>query len=213
MKPLKTRGLSICGIILAAGKGSRIGGKIKSLLKTGNKTFIEKIVYNMQRSRISCIVVVLGFRSGKVAEFLKKKKLAGRIKIVINKNYAADQFTSLKLAIKAAPEGTKAVMFTPVDHPLTKLTTYRKLVSSWEKDKNKICVPSYHYRKGHPTIFPRRVFKEALTKIITGGARELLKKYSKSVKYVLVDDPNIIRDFDSPADYAAVCGSGTALRH
>jgi len=194
----------ICGIILAAGKGSRIGGKIKALLKTGNKTFLEKIIYNMRGSGIGCIIVVLGFRPEIVAEYLKKRGLSDKINIVINKNYGADQFTSLKLALKSLPAGTKAALFTPVDHPLTKLSTYRKLVSSWQKNKKKIIVPSCNYRKGHPTIFPENIIRRALTERVTGGARELLRKYSKSVKYVVVNDPNIIKDFDSPGDIRAL---------
>jgi len=187
---------TLFGIILAAGRARRMQGRIKALLKLNNKTFIEKIIGDFRRAGINNIIVVLGYKNDKVREFLTEKGLAGKVTIVINRNFNAEQMASLKKAVKTLPKQCRAIMFTPVDHPLTKLPTYRAVIKSWQKDKKKMHIPSYNYRKGHPAVFPREIFEKMLTDKIDGGARTLLTKYPEKVKYVNVKDPTIVMDFD-----------------
>jgi len=191
-----SRNPTLFGIILAAGCGRRMQGKIKALLKLKNKTFIEKIISDFRRAGVKNIIAVLGYKSRKVRESLTEKGLAGEVTIVINRNFSAEQMVSLKKAVEVLPEQCQAIIFTPVDHPLTKLSTYKTVIKSWQKNKKKIHIPSYNYRKGHPAIFPREMFVKLLTEDIKGGARTLLTKYPEKVKYVNVNDPAIIKDFD-----------------
>jgi molybdenum cofactor cytidylyltransferase len=123
------------------------------------------------------------------------------INVLVNRNYKSQQISSLKIAVKNLPENCEAIMFTPVDYPLAKLSTYKKLITVWKKNKDKICLPSYNFRKGHPAIFPKKIFKEILTKKLSGGARALIKKYPKKVKYVVVKDSGIVNDFDTIKDF------------
>lgn len=194
-----SQNLSITGIILAAGSGVRLGGKVKALLKLGEKTFIETIISNFQKSGVKNIVIVLGYKAEIIKKYLKNKKISANI--VINRNYNSQQLTSLKLAIKNLPSHCDGIIFTPVDHPLVKLTTYKKLLSAWKKNKDKICLPSYNYRKGHPAIFPKEIFEKILTEKFSGGARDLIKKYPEKVKYVVVHDSGTVNDFDSKEDF------------
>jgi len=192
---------SIFGIILAAGYGRRMQGRIKALLKlNGSTTFIEKIIDDFEKAGIHNIVVVLGYKNKIVNNFLVKKGLADKITVVINRNFNAEQIISLKTAISVLPEECRAIIFTPVDHPLTKLSTYKTLIKSWQKHKNKMYVPSYRRRKGHPAIFPKEIFKKIVTEKIEGGARAFFVKYPKKVKYISVNDPSIVMDFDYPKD-------------
>ncbi|MFA5778586.1 MAG: nucleotidyltransferase family protein [Elusimicrobiota bacterium] len=199
-----SQNLSVTGIILAAGSGLRLGGKVKSLLKTGKKTFIETIISNFEKSGIKNVVIVLGYKAHLVKKYLKEKKIINgqmSINVFVNRNYNSQQLTSLKLAIKNLPENCAGIIFTPVDHPLVKLTTYKKLLSAFQKDKNKICLPSFNYRKGHPAIFPKGIFEKILTEKLAGGARAIIKKYPEKVKYVVVHDPGTVNDFDSTGDF------------
>ncbi|MDO8733865.1 MAG: nucleotidyltransferase family protein [Elusimicrobiota bacterium] len=199
-----SQNLSITGIILAAGSGVRLGGKVKALLKTGSKTFIERIILNFRKCKIKNIIVVLGYKAAIVKKYLKEKKIINgqmSINVFVNRNYKSQQLTSLKLAIKNLSKNCAGIIFTPVDHPLVKLTTYKKLLSAFQKDKNKICLPSYNYRKGHPAIFPKEIFEKILTEKLFAGARDLIEKYPEKVKYVVVHDPGTVNDFDSMVDF------------
>ena len=119
--------MNITGIILAAGSGVRLGGKVKALLKIddqrkslrGKKTFIETISSNLKKSGVKNIVIVLGYKAEIIKKYLKNKKISANI--VINRNYNSQQLTSLKLAIRNLPENCDGIIFTPVDHPLVKL--------------------------------------------------------------------------------------------
>jgi len=187
---------SLFGIILSAGKGTRMQGRIKALLKLNGKTFIEKIIGDFRKAGVKNIIVVLGYKNGIVRNFLAKKGLTDKITVVVNRNFNAEQMVSLKKAIAALPARCRAIIFTPVDHPLTKLSTYKTLVKSWQEDKRKMHIPSYNYRKGHPAIFPREIFEKIAAEKIEGGARAFLIKYPKKVKYITVNDPAIVMDFD-----------------
>ncbi|MFH2070713.1 MAG: nucleotidyltransferase family protein [Elusimicrobiota bacterium] len=198
---------SLYGIILSAGPGSRLKGAVKALLKTGGKTFIEKIISAMRKCGVGNIIVVLGYKAGTVTRYLKRNKSSRGVRVLINKNYSAQQaatgsqqIDSLRIAVRTLPAECSGIIFTPVDHPLTKLSTYKKLINGWLKDKEKICVPSWNYRKGHPTIFPRKIFEMLLRKNVRGGARYFIKKYGKEVNFIRVNDKNIIVDFDGPED-------------
>jgi len=191
--------MNITGIILAAGSGVRLGGKVKALLKIGKKTFIETIISNLKKSGVKNIVIVLGYKAEIIKKYLKNKKISANI--VINRNYNSQQLTSLKLAIRNLSENCDGIIFTPVDHPLVKLSTYKKLLTTFQKNKDKICLPSYNYRKGHPALFPKEIFEKILTEKLSGGARALIKKYPEKVKYVVVSDPGTVNDFDSMGDF------------
>lgn len=195
---------SLTGIILAAGSGTRIGGKVKALLKIGSETFIEKIILNFGKCKIKNVIVVLGYKAFVVKKYLKEKKIInGRmpVNVLVNRNYDSQQLASLKLAVKNLPGNCDGIIFTPVDHPMVKLTTYKKLLAAFRKDKDKICLPSYNYRKGHPALFPKGIFEKILTEKLYGGARALIEKYPEKVKYVVVHDPGTVNDFDNIGDF------------
>ncbi|MBI5574078.1 MAG: nucleotidyltransferase family protein [Elusimicrobia bacterium] len=195
---------TLYGVILSAGKGNRLFGKIKALLKIGDKTFIEKIISNFEKSGVKDIIIILGYKADIVKKYLELKKIpkiGTSVKVIVNSNYNSQQLTSLKLAVENLPKNCAGIIFTPVDHPLVKLTTYKKLLSAWKKNKDKICLPSYNYRKGHPALFPKEIFEKILTENLSGGARALIKKYPGKVKYIVVNDPGTVNDFDSMEDF------------
>jgi molybdenum cofactor cytidylyltransferase len=188
---------ALCGIILAAGKGTRVCGRIKALLETGGQTFVEKIINKFSCCGVENIMLVLGYRSGEVIQFLSARKMLNKVIVAVNDDPDSDQTASLRAAIKHLPAECSSIVFTPVDHPLTKQTTYEQLISEWEKEPGNIYIPSCNYRKGHPTIFPQQVYEDIMTESLSGGARELLKKYQEKIRYVVVDDPAIVYDFDT----------------
>ena len=89
-------------LILAAGRGQRIYGKInthKSLLKVNKKALIEKIVDDANKSKIfDKIFIVVGFKKSLVKKKLKNKK---KINFIYNKKYKSTEMTqSLLLGLK-----------------------------------------------------------------------------------------------------------------
>jgi len=170
----------ISGIILSAGKSSRMEGLIKPLLKFKGKTFIETIIESMQKAGLDEIIVVLGANKERILSEVDIKD-----KVVFNENWQEGQISSLREGILNVKDRSEGIIFTPVDHPVVKENTYKKLIE----------------RKGHPTIFPRRFFNKILNGNLENGARDIIRNNINSVKYVPVDDEGVIIDIDTIFDY------------
>ena len=88
-------------IILAAGKGSRLYKKTKKnkcLLKIGKKTLIEKTLYEINKTKVKDISIVVGFNSHKIKSHLKKYD---KINYIFNNKYnSKEMLYSLILALK-----------------------------------------------------------------------------------------------------------------
>jgi len=186
----------ISGIILSAGKSSRMEGLIKPLLKFKGKTFIETIIESMEKAGLDEIIVVLGANKERILSEVDIKD-----KVVFNENWQEGQISSLREGILNVKDRSEGIIFTPVDHPVVKENTYKKLIEIWNKEKDKIVIPLYNGRKGHPTIFPRRFFNKILNGNLENGARDIIRNNINSVKYVPVDDEGVIIDIDTIFDY------------
>jgi len=185
----------IQGVILSAGKSERIGFP-KALLEINGERFVDFIIKRMRDAGIKDIIVVLG----KDIDLIKKEaKLDAEI--VYNENWEGGQISSLRKAIRSVKKEIEAIIFTLVDHPLVKSSTYKKLIDIWKEDKDKIIVPLYNGRKGHPTIFPRKFFNDILFKELKNGARSIIRENIEDVRYVVVDDEGIVIDIDTISDY------------
>lgn len=87
------------GIILAAGRGSRLGDhtadKPKSLLKLGNKSLMRRSMENLQASGFDEVVIVLGYKHEMLEEELQKYFPSDFYKVIINEDYTRGSGSSL----------------------------------------------------------------------------------------------------------------------
>ena len=89
-------------IILAAGRGSRLGphtdDKPKSLLELGNKSLIQRSLENLYQSGIEQVVVVVGYRHKMIEEVIHRHFPDHFCKIVMNSDYTRGSGSSLMCA-------------------------------------------------------------------------------------------------------------------
>lgn len=93
-------------IILAAGFGRRMGRLTdsihKTLLKIGDKTIIERIMDNLINNGVSEIVVVTGYRSDELREFLRTHYPCSHITFIHNARFReTNNIYSLSLALNS----------------------------------------------------------------------------------------------------------------
>ncbi|HUV07216.1 MAG TPA: nucleotidyltransferase family protein [Spirochaetia bacterium] len=200
----------LSAIILAAGRSSRMGGAPKALMTIGKETFLERIVGELQGCGIDEMLIVLGARS---EEILRQEETWQRIpvgasnipiKILVNDEWETGQLSSLRTGIRNLSAESEGVLFTLVDHPLTGSAAYKAVIDAWRQDRKKIVVPTFRGRRGHPTVFPRRLYRKVLDLDLPNGARDILRLESDSVVLVPVDDPGIVTDIDTPEDYRKI---------
>jgi agmatinase len=192
---------SVAAIILAAGASRRMGSP-KALLPVEGETFLGRLVATHRSAGIDPIVVVVGPDGDRVAAAVD---LAG-VRLVRNLAPESGPLASLRLGLAALDPEPEALLLQPVDHPLVRPETVRRLVSAWAAGPHGILIPTFGARRGHPTLFARRLFAALRVAPLDQGARAVVRGQLHEVREVPVDDPGVRAEVDTPADYDAVIG-------
>ena len=183
--------MEIYGVILSAGKSARMGMP-KALVKIGRRTFLEIIFTNMKKAGVKNIYIVVG----KDEQLIRKETKLESLGFLINPDFDAEQFSSIRLAVKYLKEKSTAIIFALVDHPLVKFETYKKLFESAKEMENKILIPSYNHRAGHPIVIPKNAYCFFLQSD-KQTAREVIQEHKELIKYINVDDENILTNINT----------------
>ncbi|OPX90136.1 molybdenum cofactor cytidylyltransferase [Pelotomaculum sp. PtaB.Bin117] len=185
----------IAGVVLAAGASSRLGVP-KQLLAYRGRPIIAHVVENLLMSQLDEVIVVLGSRAEQVMEVL-----AGySIRIINNHEFAAGQSTSLKAGIMSLSSATRAALFALGDQPLVSVQTINLLIHYYWLTGG-IVAPYFKGKRGNPVLFDRDFFGEMSFLSGDVGAREVIRRHSKSLVRVDVEDSGVVFDVDTWGDY------------
>ncbi|MCJ7504445.1 MAG: nucleotidyltransferase family protein, partial [Acidobacteriia bacterium] len=185
------------GLILAAGESSRMG-QDKALLTYGDRTFLEIIVATLHEAGMERVVVVLGHH----AEQIQGAVTLEGAEIVINRDYARGQTSSLQAGLRALESADlEAVVLCLVDHPLISADTVRALVASFRRSGAPVVIPTFQNQRGHPVLIGRALFSELLSLDPGEGANTVIRKYREATQFVEVDDQGILLDVDDAEAY------------
>ncbi len=175
-------------------------GAPKAALRIGGATFVERVLEGLIAARLAPIVVVAGAHRPAVIEALPRDSGA---RVVLNPAPERGQLSSLQLGLEeiltVAPE-VEGVVVALVDHALVAPATVAALVDAARNDPAPILVPSYAGRRGHPIVFMRSVWAEILATPDSESARVVVRRDPTRVREVAVDDPGVLRDFDTLED-------------
>jgi len=218
-------------LILAAGVSSRMknsnrnrphyrngGAGIKALLKLSEGVAFLESIYRRMTEFSEKVIIVLGSDKDEIlkhSKFAVSAVAAGSAEIVYNENYQNGMFSSLKKGLSRIPRGN-AFMINPVDCPAVKKETYEMLVLEWQKAPEKIHIPSFGGRRGHPAIYPARLVAEILKSPddIKDGLKFFLEREKELISCFDTKDKGVIMDIDTPADYKKmVDGRGQAQKN
>jgi len=188
--------MKTCAVIVAAGRSSRMGA-FKPLLPVGSKgePALLYLINTLHSVGIDLIFVVTGAK----ANLLEKAcENMSSVTFVHNPDYATtEMFHSACLGLRALPKNCERILFTLVDIPLVKEKTVKKLLSR----SGQLVYPSYKYRRGHPFVFNANLIPYILNHDGSGGLRRVFNQMNDIAEYVVVDDPFILMDIDTPEDY------------
>jgi molybdenum cofactor cytidylyltransferase len=183
----------ISAIVLAAGKSERMG-RPKALLPLRGRTFLENILEVIERSPAQQTVVVVGHHRDQIEPLIKPPA-----RIVFNPDYELGMVTSLQAGIRALPAETAGALLCLVDHPLVDSDTIGLLVERLAP--NRIILPAFEGRRGHPVLFGSSVLQEILDLTASQGANIVVRKDPSRVVQVSVNFPGILVDIDTPEDF------------
>jgi molybdenum cofactor cytidylyltransferase len=183
----------ICAIVLAAGKSERMG-RPKALLPLRGKTFLENILAAIAGTPVEETCVVVGHHREEIERLVKPSA-----RIVFNPDYEHGMITSLQAGIRSLPSCTSGALLFLVDHPLVDSETIELLVRNVAPDR--IVVPTFEGRRGHPVLFGSRILQEILALSASQGANIVVQKDPSRVVQVSVNTRGILVDVDTPEDF------------
>ena len=179
---------------MAAGESRRMG-RLKPLLRFGDKTALAVIVEALNAAGVFSIHVVVGHKADKVIA-----NAGVDVDFVINKNYKDGQFSSLQCGIGSLSRECRAVIVCLVDQPHVHPTWIRHLIETKSKKKAGIVRLRFGGKSGHPILFSSALFAEIVDMPSTATAKQLVKKHAHQTLFVEVESDGILYDADTPDD-------------
>jgi len=186
----------VSAILLAAGESKRMD-KPKQLMPLGKTTILEQTIDNLLGSRVSEVIVVLGYR----AEEVMKKIAVKPIKITINPAYHRGMSTSIVTGLNSVDDRAQAVMLALADQPFIDSPTINRLIAEFLSHNKGIAIPVYRGRRGHPVIFAIKYKEELLELTGDVGGRQIIRQHPDDILEVAVNSESIITDIDTTSDY------------
>lgn len=173
-------------------------GSPKMVLPWGEMTIIEKVVASLHHAGISEVVVVTGGARREVERLLER----GGVRTVFNPHYQKDSMIySLQTGLAALPGDAGAAMVVLGDQPQLKAALVSELLAKFCDRQDKILVPSYQKRRGHPWILPRRFWSEVSDMEPPLTLRDFLNRHAAEISYLVVGDDSILKDVDTLEEY------------
>jgi CTP:molybdopterin cytidylyltransferase MocA len=187
--------MKLGAVILAAGAGSRLGGRAKALLRHGDETYLARIARIARLAGATDMVVVVG-RPHAAAVGAIAREIG--LDVVVNALPERGMASSVAIGFGAIREyRVDAAWLWPVDHPGVQLATLELLVGAL--GSHEVAQPRFGERGGHPPLIARALWpKLAACGPLEDGARGVLR--AADVTRIAVDDLGVVRDVDTPAD-------------
>ena len=184
--------MRIAALVLAAGSSKRFGGD-KRLHPIDGVPMLPRTLA-AYRAVLDDVGVVVRPREPAVASLVET---AG-CRLIEAPDAEQGQSRSLAAGVTAMRHAD-GLLIGLGDMPFLAPSTVHALVAAMRRNPHRILRPTHNGRAGNPVGFPACCF-DALTRV-TGdvGARDLIAT-SDRVLRLSTDDPNVLRDVDTPAD-------------
>jgi len=168
-------------------------GRPKALLPIQGRTFLENILQAISRTSIEDTIVVLGHHRQQIERSLSLPAT------VFNPDYEQGMITSFQTGIrKLSWDSTGAFLFL-VDHPLVEPATIEAMIMNLAP--NRIVLPTFEGRRGHPVLFSSEVLEEILALRSSEGANIVVRRNPDRIVEVPVNAPGILVDIDTPEQF------------
>ena len=194
-------------IILAAGLSSRLAdpalphGGFKPLLPLDGETLLGRAVALFRAAGVDEILVVTGHRAAEVQAEAERLALS----CIHNPEFAHGMFSSVRAGLAALPHGLDGTFVLPVDIPLVRPTTLRRLQAAFSGQP--ALVPEFFGEAGHPPLIAAWAAPFILGWNGEEGLRGALAALCAFTgcpggpPRVPVPDAGVLFDLDRPKDY------------
>jgi molybdenum cofactor cytidylyltransferase len=193
--------LPLAALILAAGRGTRMGGPNKLLASFQGKPLLRHVAEAALAGPVEEVAVVTGHERQAV-----EAALAGLpVRFVHNADFAQGMGTSLACGIAALSPGIAGAFVMLGDMPRISPQIMGQLAQAFDPRADRlIVVPEHGGTPGHPVLFHRRFFPALAQLSGDQGARRVLDANPDAVLRLPIGTDAVLADVDTPEALAAL---------
>jgi molybdenum cofactor cytidylyltransferase len=191
---------NISAIILAAGSSSRMG-QPKMLMPWGDTTILGQVVSVIGSCGISDISVITGGARELIEKEILRlgKELA--VRSVFNPNHeSGEMLSSLQAGLLEQQPEVEATLIGLGDQPQIHAGTVKDIITAFRQSGDKLIIPSFEKRRGHPLLIPRLFWPDILQMEAPDTLRDFINSHVDKILYV-DGDASVLQDIDTPEEY------------
>lgn len=203
---LKANGLysrtTIGAVLLAAGAGSRLGGRPKALLELGGVPLVLRQLVALSGAGVDEVVVVLGHH----AEVVEAAVRAFPITLAHNPSPDDGQASSVRIGLRALSPKLDAVIVALADQPLIDAQDIVALIGAFKKRGDaamvapRVQLAAGTTAPGNPVIFDGALRDEWLAGSADLVCRKWRDQHPERVRWMDTDNAHYRFDIDKPED-------------
>ena len=188
----------VAAVLLAAGEGSRMGGKPKSLLQIDGQPLIRRLLITCLDAGIEELVVVLGHYADQISPVISDFPAT----LVINPSPEAGLVSSQRLGLAALSGSASANLMALADQPLLEADDLADLLAVWRANRAvaDVVYPEVEGRRGNPVVISAIARDEILAGGEHVGCRDWQRENSDRTMPFVTSNEHFRVDLDTEAD-------------
>ena len=192
--------MTTAAVLLAAGSGSRMGHKPKSLLELNGEPLIRRSARQLLDAGVTQLVVVLGHYAADIEAQLDD--------LPVHKIYNPDPdmglVSSQRLGLQAVNADTDTVVMSLADQPLVNTDDIHTLLQAFAQraTDTDMLFPWVNGQPGNPVLLSARARADILAGDSNYGCKEWRQSHASQVEKFPSDNLHFITDLDRPEDVA-----------
>jgi molybdenum cofactor cytidylyltransferase len=191
----------IAAIVPAAGASTRLG-QPKLLVKLDGQTVIERVVAALRDGGAERIVVVTPPADTEEGPTIAELSIRAGAEVVVPASRPREMRDSIEQGIHFLDSGrpARSVMLAPGDYPGITSRIVASIVESAHDWPDRIVVPTFAGRRGHPIVLPWRIAALVASLPADAGVNLLVARYAAEVMELALPFGQIMNDLDTPED-------------
>ncbi len=200
--------MNAVALLLAAGSSQRMGSP-KAILTWRGRPLLTHQVRQIEKSRVSECVVVLGREADRLLPHLGgARHRVGKTRVVINPAPESGKCSSVIAGLTSLPERPDAIFVVSVDQPVEHRLLNALLhaaADEWEGGdagaRRTIVVPRHAGRRGHPPLFRGCLIAELMgIAEESRGLKAVVRRRSERVLELPWENADVLLNLNTPDD-------------
>jgi molybdenum cofactor cytidylyltransferase len=204
--------MSVAGVVLAAGDGTRFKRGNKLLLPFHGRPVIYHSVREALRSKLEPVILVIGYEGERILTALGDLIHDPKIKVLRNEQWLSGRASSVNTAIEGLSADARGAVFLQGDMPLMTYQLIDFVVGEFTKSEVGVCFPLHEGEKGHPVAFSRELLAELCRLRGDRSGLALVKKHWDEALKLPLEDESTQYDLDTYEDYLRLLGEEPAVK-